>query len=105
VQSFPNGGNKYKVTTRGGNNSQWSPDGHQLYLDLVTIEPVSYVADVISTAPFRLGPIRLAMRAPDKTFDAELARDGRLLVLLPAQAESPLSITVVQNWPALLVHK
>jgi len=105
VQSFPDGGNKYKVTTSGGEGSEWSQDGRRLFLDLAGVRAVSYAADVLPGEQFRLGPIKQFLRGPDDAYDGELARDGRALVLVSARADSPQSITVVQNWPALIGRK
>jgi Tol biopolymer transport system component len=105
VQSFPEGGNKYKVTTNGGNNAGFSGDGRRLYFSNAGDAATFYAADVLPDAQFRLGPAHPIAHIPADAFDSDLTRDGRLLLLTPARAVPPQSITIVQNWPALLEKK
>ncbi|HKW14087.1 MAG TPA: protein kinase [Candidatus Krumholzibacteria bacterium] len=104
VQSFPDGGKKYKVTTNGGNSANWARDGHQLYVDAAGA-PETAVADVLPGPEFHLGPMKPFARGPEDAFDGALGRNNRLLVLVPSGALPAQSITIVQNWPALLGRK
>ena len=75
VQSFPEGGSKYQVTTRGGFNRGWSSDGRQLYFGQANENSDLYVADVLPGPQFRLGPPRRIARAfPETVFDFRSAR-------------------------------
>jgi hypothetical protein len=104
VQSFPDGGSKYKVTTNGGDFSAWSRDGHQLYVDFAGAAE-TYAADVLPGAEFHLGPMKPFAHGPEDAFDGALGRNNRLLVLVPSGALPAQSITIVQNWLALLAKK
>ncbi len=106
VQAFPNGGGKYQVTTRGGFSGGWSADARQLRFAYAGDNKTAYAADVLPGPQFRLGPARVRARFPDNFFDAGFPRAGdRMMLLVPARPLPPQSITIVQNWPALLVHK
>jgi Tol biopolymer transport system component len=105
VQSFPNGGNKYKVTTKGGDLPRWSADGRQILFRVNDVPFASFAADIMPGAQFRIGPARVYYRVPETIFSADIARDGRVLLLVPAQRLPPQSVTIVQNWPALVAHK
>ena len=105
VQSFPGGGNKYKVTTHGGFSQGWSADGRQLHYGVPGENQVIYAADVVPGPQFRLGPARVFARFPETVFDVEISRQDRLILLLPARPLPTQSITVVQNWTALLDRK
>ncbi len=105
VQSFPDGGNKYKVTTHGGQAASWSSDGRRLLYSVSGENETIYTADVLAGPAFRLGPARLYARFPDTIFDLSFSRQDRLLLLVPARPLPPQTITIVQNWPALLSRK
>jgi Tol biopolymer transport system component len=105
VQSFPEGGNKYKVTTHGGNSASWSKDGRQLYFDQTNENATIYVADVLPGPQFHLGPAKPFMHGPEEALDVEIGAHGRIMLLIPARPLPPQSITIVQNWPALLEKK
>ncbi len=106
VQAFPEGGSKYQVTTRGGFNRGWSSDGRSLYYAEDSDPTVTYAADIVPGAQFRLGPRRRVARIAETSFDFSIARGGeRLLVLVPAGPPAPQTITIVQNWSSLLAKK
>jgi Tol biopolymer transport system component/tRNA A-37 threonylcarbamoyl transferase component Bud32 len=106
VQSFPQPGHKYQVTTRGGFGHGWSRDGKKLGYSGLDDPTTVYGADVLAGAQFRLGPAKAVAHTPDTGFDFAGSRDmTRMLLLLPARPPSPQTITVVQNWPALLAKK
>ena len=106
VQSFPKGGAKYQVTTRGGFNRRWSRDGRRLYFSEVRDPGAILGAEVLPGPQFRLGPARVVGRVPDTVFDVAAARgEDRLLLLIPARPLPPQTVTIVQNWPSLLVKR
>jgi Tol biopolymer transport system component len=102
VQAFPEGGAKYQVTTRGGFSWGWSIDGRQLLFGNFDEPNKVYAADVLPGTQFRLGPARVRMRIPNKSFYTDIASGDRLLMLVHDGELAPQTITVVQNWPALL---
>ena len=107
VQAFPDGGSKYKVTTQGGEGADWSRDGRQLiYGRANDFNTTAYAAEVRASAGrFDLGPESVYARVPNTSFDVEPAADGGLMVLMPVRPLPPQSVTIVQNWPALVAGK
>ncbi len=96
VQSFPVPGGKYQVTTGGGSNAGWSPDGKQLIYRLSSDPLHGFEADVQADGEFRLGPPRVAITWPKDNRGVTRARTSRrTLALLPAGNDPPRSITIV----------
>ena len=105
VQQFPEAEGKWQVSTAGGTEPVWSPDGREIfYLDsgqnLVSVQ-------VEIGDSFNAG-------LPDTLFEARLvpliqrnryvvSSDGqRFLMLTPLDSQSNQPMTVVQNWPVSL---
>ncbi len=106
VQSFPEAGAKYQVTTRGGVNFAWSRDGRRLFFGETNVPYTGFVADVLPGPQFRLGPARLFGRVPDTILYAERARsEDRFLLLIPSRPPSAQTVTIVQNWPSVLAKR
>ncbi len=106
VQSFPNAGSKYQVTTRGGFNHGWSRDGKSVYFGMPSDPATIYAADVLPGPQFRLSAPRALGHLPETVFDGDLTRnEDRALVLMPSKPLPPGSITIVQNWPSLIAEK
>jgi len=104
VQAFPDAGAKYQVTTRGGFNRGWSSDGRRLFFAGVGDPGRASAAEVLPGSEFRLRRARVAVHVQDNIFDAARARgEEKLLLLLPARPLPPQTITIVQNWPSMLV--
>ena len=109
VQPFPNATDgKWMISSGGGVEPRWSPDGRELFYfagqTLMTV-PVSLRPSFSSRTPMRLfnAPIQ-----PGYTNDSDrwqVAPDGRRFVLLvPAGPNQVPPIDVVVNWPALLAR-
>jgi Tol biopolymer transport system component len=105
VQPFPGPGDQFQVSTGGGTDPRWRPDGEELYF-------VSADGTLMAAA----------VRASDSTFDAEspaalfqtrivvggnanispqyaVAQDGRFLVNVRVDESSgPAPVTVILNW-------
>ncbi|MDA2924795.1 protein kinase, partial [Acidobacteria bacterium AH-259-L09] len=98
IQSFPEPGPKYRVSTRGGTQPVWSRDGKELFyigagstLMSVPIKPSGSSLEVGSPTP--LFETRLA---PDhRSYD--VSADGRFLLNVIA-ADLIAPITVILNW-------
>jgi eukaryotic-like serine/threonine-protein kinase len=106
VRAFPGGGAKYPVTTSGGFNIGWSSDGRALFFGSQSAPNRIFAADVLPGTQFRLGPPRVVGRVPEKAFNADATRGwDKLLVLMPNEPLPVLTITIVENWPSLLVKK
>jgi hypothetical protein len=107
VQSFPGGGSKRPVSSGGGAEPRWRPDGRELF----------YVSAGrrLMAVPTTIG-VELEAGKPDALFEMnvhdlvfpylkryEVAPDGQRFVvqeLIGRGSASPL--TVLVNWPALL---
>jgi DNA-binding winged helix-turn-helix (wHTH) protein/Tol biopolymer transport system component len=109
VQSFPVLGAKRAVSTGGGSEPQWRPDGRELFYltadgTLMSVEVRSGEALQVSrpTALFRTSvPISGEMNTRRNHYAA--TRDGqRFLVSSASEAQS--AITVLVNWPAGLTR-
>ena len=94
VTSFPDGRGRWPISTTGGVQARWRPDGRELYF----LSPDRRLMAV----PVRTEPT-LELGAPTALFDAQVmqyavARDGRFLLELEAAPPTSPPITIVLNW-------
>jgi eukaryotic-like serine/threonine-protein kinase len=115
VRPFPDAGGKWQVSTGGGSQPRWRPDGKELFyvaadakLMAVPIGVVPQGRAVTAGAPVALFPTRLANGSGISLTGAAsralyaVAADGRFLMNVTVEADHPLPITIVQNWDAAL---
>jgi len=96
VQSFPEAGSKYQVTTGGGRSFGWSPDGQRLYFGLNSEPTHGFEAEILDGPEFRLGPSRHFATVPKGVLGVQPAHTGgRFVALLTAGAEPKASLTVL----------
>jgi Tol biopolymer transport system component len=106
VQAFPQAGARWQVSSGGGRQPQWTANGKLLYVALdsrlmvVNVEPT---ADGFNHSAARvLGDTRIASGV-ERTYHGNsyaVQADGeRLLIAHPV--EQTLSVTLLENWPAL----
>ncbi|HEY1342561.1 MAG TPA: hypothetical protein VGF59_33895 [Bryobacteraceae bacterium] len=104
VQGYPNG-IPVRVSTNGGDEPQWSADGRELFYrrgQAMMAALVDIKSDEFSFAPPQelfSGPFAQITGQFSRSYD--VARDGRFLMLLPAdanRARTTASIIVVQNF-------
>jgi Tol biopolymer transport system component len=106
VGSFPEPGERYRVSTTGGTAAQWSRDGREL-LVWTGGEPGSPLGPVLSvdvqmTPSFKVGTSHMLFPRPDVPGLA-VARDLKsFLAAVPAEGSSAPSITVILNWQEAL---
>jgi len=104
VQAFPGPGGKWQISTAGGGEPQWGPDGKELfYLAQGRIMRVA----VQTGASFEAGIPELAFGATLRPITTNnrylLSRDGRRFLLLSSLLQdSTPPTTVVLNWTAEL---
>jgi Tol biopolymer transport system component len=107
VRSFPEPGEKYRVSTSGGTVVQWSSTGKELmYFSLNQYYsgtgPI-HVVDVATTPTFRAGTPRVLFTPrPDLSGLAVAADLSRFLATVPVAGTSTASITITLNWQAAL---
>lgn len=111
VQPFPDAGGKWQVSTGGGSQPRWRPDGKELFyvapdnrLMAVSIGPASNTGVLETSAPVPLFPTRLASGANigggGYSPQYAVATDGRFLMNVAVDDGVTSPITVVQNWDA-----
>ena len=105
VQSFPEAGGKWMVSTEGGAQPRWRGDGRELFYlapnrKLMAVDVKGDSATFEAGVPRPLFEMRNVGGFPGGG-GYDVARDGkRFLVNMPAQEENPRPITVVLNWTA-----
>jgi Tol biopolymer transport system component len=108
VRSFPEPGERYRVSTTGGYVARWSRDGKQL-LFWTGGEPGNPAGQVLAadveTAPsFRVvGAPRLVFTPPPEVAGMAVPRDlEHWLAAVQVEKAEPPSITVILNWQEAL---
>jgi Tol biopolymer transport system component len=110
VRSFPDPGEKYRVSTSGGVIAQWSRNGRELLFFSLSkyyfgVGPI-YITDVETTPTFRAGTPRLLFTPrPDISGLVATADLSRFLATVPAEGSAPANITVTLNWQAALERR
>ena len=100
VQSFPNPGEKYRVTTGGAPFGGFLPDGRLAY---GKPNNEAYAVSIIPGPPLRTGPPQLLGTLPQGVLAADLAPDlKRMLAIVPAQRNTQLTLSVLLNWTQML---
>ena len=99
VRDFPEGANKWRISTHGGLVPRWRRDGKEIFF----IEGSRLMAVSVTTRPaFSAGlPAPLFERRSLETvnFPYDVSSDGKRFVLLDRLvSEQPLTIHVVHNW-------
>jgi Tol biopolymer transport system component len=100
LRSFPNPGQPYQVTTAGGVNCDWLPDGRLAWLAAADAHQFVSASLLPGDEP-RVGPGQPIYRYPDDAADFDASRDLKhFLAVMPQQKLPPSTITVVLNWRA-----
>lgn len=108
VQSFPEPTTAWPVSTGGGTQPRWSPNGRELYF----VSPeLSMMAAPVGTSPgddrtlevgipTALFPVRPAGDSLAEIVKAQyvVARDGRFLLNESAEESATVPITLILNW-------
>ncbi|MGB5341988.1 MAG: hypothetical protein WBP67_07830, partial [Thermoanaerobaculia bacterium] len=105
VQEFPGPGGKWQISTAGGTEPQWSPDGEELYY--ISPEMNMMRVSVETGESFDAGipedvfPLRLRQITNNNRY--LVSPDGeRFLLLSSLQEDSTPPTTVVLNWDAAI---
>jgi Tol biopolymer transport system component len=106
VRSFPDGGQKRKISTGGGSRPVWRPNG----LELFYLSPDGdLMAAEIATAPmFAAGVSQKLFRTtldPTTTMYAtvyDAHPDGKRFIMLAPVSDVPQPVNVILNWQTLM---
>jgi serine/threonine protein kinase/Tol biopolymer transport system component len=108
VSSFPEPGEKYRVSTSGGTHAQWSGSGKELIIwSTADVQAFSrgsvFSVDVQTTPTFKAGQPRVLFTPRGDIMGLTATSDlKRFLAAVPVEGASPASITVILNWQAAL---
>ena len=114
VRTFPGPGGQWRVSTAGGTQPRWRPDGKELFYvapdTRLMAVPITVGRDkqtLEAGTPVPLFTTRLASGSGISAVIGSrpqyaVAADGRFLMNVTAEAAIPSPITVVLNWTALL---
>ena len=105
VQSFPDAGGKWQVSTAGGVASRWRADGKELYFlapdaKMMAVPVTAAGTSFSAGTPLALFPTRivdggtLARSRPQYA----VACDGRFLINQPVADATAEPITLILNW-------
>jgi len=99
VQHYPTPGIRYQVTSGGGGQPGWSPDGKSLTFGMSSEPLTAMVAGVEPGPEFKLGPMRPLIRVPDTVQGGDFAPDmKRALLLVPTGKAPANTVSVVVDW-------
>jgi dipeptidyl aminopeptidase/acylaminoacyl peptidase len=115
ARPFPEAGGKWQLSTGGGSQPRWRPDGKELFyiapdakLMAVPIGVAPQIRALTVGAPVALFATHLA-NGPGISLTGyqsralyAVAADGRFLMNVTIEADHPAPITIVQNWVAAL---
>jgi serine/threonine protein kinase/Tol biopolymer transport system component len=104
VQAYPGPGGKYQISTEGGTEPVWNPNGRELFY---RNGPKMMAVEIATQPSFSAGNSRMLFEGPYQPSPAtipnyDVSPDGqRFLMLKPSEQTSFSSLTqivVVQNW-------
>jgi hypothetical protein len=101
---FPLTDERWQVSTRGGVQPRWSPDGRWLYY--LELDGQLMRVAIPEGRPEGFGRpealFRLPVGPPSTTLEQYAVHGDRLLVLHPATEDAPQTITAISNWTQAL---
>jgi eukaryotic-like serine/threonine-protein kinase len=110
IDSFPAAGTKVRVSTAGGGRPKWRRDGKELYY-LAPDRKLMAVAVRMDTGELQVSPPIALFEGPAVGPDASRSQyapspDGsRFLFNARVEDRTPVGLTVVSNWPALVSER
>jgi hypothetical protein len=107
VQSFPDGGQRWQVSSQGGTEPQWRGDGQELFFlssdQTLTAIPVSLRPSFSAGRPAPLFRTRVPVSGNPYRQQYAVSPDGqRFLVNTAPESSPPPAIHVVLDWRALI---
>ncbi len=103
MSSFPQGDEKWPVSSAGGRTSVWSPKGDELFFVHSTEDQTLLSAKVELQPSFRVVGIEKLFEGDPLGLDLYLGDydvmpDGERFVMVQRGAGGPRSVVVVDNW-------
>jgi dipeptidyl aminopeptidase/acylaminoacyl peptidase len=109
VQSFPAGSGKWQISTGGGNDARWRPDGKEIFYiapdrKLLAVQVNTEGEALAPSTPIPLFQTRISgVLGTGLRFNYAVSPDGeRFLIATDVEGATDSPIIVVLNWPALL---
>jgi Tol biopolymer transport system component len=107
VRSFPEPGEKHRVSLQGGTGAQWSSTGKELLIwtsgQFYSTYGSIYIVEVQTTPSFKAGTPRLLFTPRQDLLGIAATSDlKRFLAAVPVEGAAAPSITVTLNWQAAL---
>jgi len=109
VQSFPQPSGKWQVSTRGGSDAQWNPNGHELFY--ISPDQQMMVMDVPAgptfevSVPRPLFPIRVSIPTGPRNHYAVGPDGSYFYVVAPLGGQTINLMTVILNWPSEIASR
>jgi hypothetical protein len=102
VQPFPEPTSKWQVSTAGGNQPRWRPDGKELYFiapdGKLMAAPIGTGATFSAGTPVALFSVTIAPGLGANKQEYMVSRDGRFLINQPKETSTTTPITLLLNW-------
>jgi len=96
VQPFPPTGEKWQVSTNGGNGPLWRGDGRELFFGA---DGAVISVDVSTNGHFQAGATKSLFPLPSRATSGTVTADGqRFLFAMPDADQPTVSFTAVLNW-------
>lgn len=100
VQTFPASGGKWAVSTNGGTNPVWSPDGKELFF--IAPDGKLMSVEIGSGSSFEPGKAKvvfdIAAARTNQVNDYDVSADGQRFLFISRMAEATSSLSLVINW-------
>ena len=106
VQGYPDGASPVRVSSNGGYEPRWAPNGRELYYlqvnTMMALAVDTSATELSFSTPERLFSGVYMMTEPGTSMSYYVAPDGRFLMIEPPTGAgsngTPANIVVVQNW-------
>jgi Tol biopolymer transport system component len=104
VQPFPTASTKWQISTNGGSMPRWRADGKELYFiasdaKLMAAAVTKWETTFETSSPVALFQTRMVGGGSQfLKHQYSVSRDGRFLIIEPAEASTATPLSVILNW-------
>ena len=99
VQTFPEHGGKWQISTNGGDWPVWSRDGRELYF--ISADNKMMAVEIKGSGTGFQASVPKALFTVPAQDQYDVSKDGRFLIHVPVnQNATGVPITVVKDWQA-----